>query len=218
MKYTKKRRRSVKKTTKRITLSRRGKKRGGEFSFFKKSTQPIQPIQPIQPTQPIQPIQPHCITSVSCPKNNLIKLSKMINESNENNTLDTTKKLFDSYNNVLSNMYYVKTKKDLGEVLNIIRYDDLLLGFFAIKNSKDKFIYQEQFFDSVQVPNITPAILRSTFDKMMINRYSVDPEKKYNLAREAAEEVARRAAKKDPERIALARRQARKGSVVVRPQ
>lgn len=139
----------------------------------------------------------------------------MINESNENNTLDTTKKLFDSYNNVLSNMFYVKTKKDLGEVLTIIRYDDFLLDFFYIKKHKEGFIR------SVEVPNITPAILRGAFEKMMTNRYSVDPVKKYNLAREASEEVARRAAEKDPARIALARRQARKGSVVgipVRPQ
>ena len=132
----------------------------------------------------------------------------MINESNENNTLDTTKKLFDTYNNVLSNMSYVKTQRELGEVLNIIRYDDLLLDFFNVKK------YKEYFIRSVQVPNITPAILRSAFDKMMINRYNVDPEKKYNLAREAADEVARRAAKKDPTMIALARRQARKGSII----
>ena len=121
----------------------------------------------------------------------------MINESNENNTLDTTKKLFDIYGNVLSNMSYVKTKKDLGEVLTIIRYDDLLLDFFYIKKHKEGFIR------SVDVPNITPAILRGAFEKMMTNRYSVDPVKKYNLAREASEEVARRAAEKDPARIAL---------------
>ena len=46
MQSTKKRR--VQKTTKRMTLSRRGKKHGGDFSFFKKTTQPTLPIQPIQ--------------------------------------------------------------------------------------------------------------------------------------------------------------------------
>lgn len=185
-----------------MTLSRRGKKRGGDFSFFKKTT---------QPTLPIQPKQPSCITSVRCPKNNLMVLSKRIKESNDNNTLDTTRKLFDSYYNVLDDMREVKTQRELGEVLTIIRYDDLLLDFFDVKKHK------EYFIKSVKVPKITPAILRSAFDKMMINRYNVDPEKKYNLATEAAEEVARRAAKKDPARIALARRQARKGSVVEIP-
>ena len=185
-----------------MTLSRRGKKHGGDFSFFKKTT---------QPTQPIQPKQPSCITSVRCPKNNLMVLSKRIKESNDNNTLDTTRKLFDSYYNVLDDMREVKTQRELGEVLTIIRYDDLLLDFFDVKKHK------EYFIKSVKVPKITPAILRSAFDKMMINRYNVDPEKKYNLATEAAEEVARRAAKKDPARIALARRQARKGSVVEIP-
>ena len=108
-------------------------------------------------------------------------------------------------------MREVKTQRELGEVLTIIRYDDLLLDFFDVKKHK------EYFIKSVKVPKITPAILRSAFDKMMINRYIVDLEKKYNLATEAAEEVARRAAKKDPARIALARRQARKGSVVEIP-
>jgi len=200
MQFTKKRR--VKKTTKRMTLSRRGQKRGGDFNFFKKTT---------QPTLPTQPKQPPCITSVRCPKNNLILLSKRIKESNENNTLETTNKLFDSYYNVLDDMREVKTQKELGEALTIIRYDDLLLDFFDVKKHK------EYFIKSVKVPRITPAILRSAFDKMMINRYNVDPEKKYNLAREAADEVARRAAKKDPTRIALARRQARNRSIVEIP-
>jgi len=188
MQFTKKRR--VKKTTKRMTLSRRGQKRGGEFSLFKKPTQPTQTL---------------CITNNICTKNNLLLLSEAITKFDENPTMFGRYKLNRVLNNVLADMREVKTKEELGKVLGIIRDDIHLLYFFTGKKGKKN---QDKFIKSISVikgkdklgndVDITPRILQIAFKKML--------DKIINLSRHIAEEE---------EKIKDTRRRIRKRSMVL---
>ena len=177
MQFTKKRR--VKKTTKRMTLSRRGKKRGGEFQLLeqmKKNT---------------------CLTNVSCTRNRLVSLSKLIEESktaDKKNALGFMTKQSSIFDEVNENMKKVKTIKELGSILKVIRDDYNLFDYFNDPSNKSVFIA------SVNVPGITQDILERTFEKMQTTLY---------LRQERAEEERKRA-------IRL-RRQARKGSIVEVP-
>ena len=182
MQSTKKRR--ITRTTKRMTLSRRGKKRGGEFQLFeqmKKNT---------------------CLTNVSCTRNRLVSLSKLIEESKTadkknasgfmtKQSMTKQRSIFDEVN---ENMKKVKTIKELGSILQTIRDDYNLFDYFNDPSNKAVFIA------AVNVPGITPYILQRTFDKMESTLY---------LRQERAEEERKRA-------IRL-RRQARKGSIVEVP-
>ena len=177
MQSTKKRR--ITRTTKRMTLSRRGKKRGGEFQLLeqmKKNT---------------------CLTNVSCTRNRLVSLSKLIEESktaDKKNALGFMTKQSSIFDEVNENMKKVKTIKELGSILQTIRDDYNLFDYFNDPSNKAVFIA------AVNVPGITPYILQRTFDKMESTLY---------LRQERAEEERKRA-------IRL-RRQARKGSIVEVP-
>ena len=174
MQSTKKRR--ITRTTKRMTLSRRGKKRGGEFQLLeqmKKNT---------------------CLTNVSCTRNRLVSLSKLIEESktaDKKNALGFMTKQSSIFDEVNENMKKVKTIKELGSILQTIRDDYNLFDYLNEPSNKAVFIA------SVNVPGITQDILERTFEKMQTTLY---------LRQERAEEERKRA-------IRL-RRQARKGSIV----
>ena len=85
-----------------MTLSRRGKKRGGEFQLLeqmKKNT---------------------CLTNVSCTINRLVSLSKLIEESktaDKKNALGFMTKQSSIFDEVNENMKKVKTIKELGGTL-----------------------------------------------------------------------------------------------------
>ena len=141
MKFTKKRR--VGKTTKRMTLSRRGKKHGGEFKL-------------------LEQLKKTCMTSYeSCTINKLISLSKLLKERktavNKNALEFNMKKQKIIFDQVNQNMKNVKTIKELGNILKVIRDDTDLFVYFNDPKNKPSFI------NSVNVPGINPNILEHTF-------------------------------------------------------